>query len=105
MRHELQGPILRRELQGGQEVGEVLLRMGEVHLVQQHDLDGVPMPWSTCPVQRLKELLLVEPLLEGVVVANEILGIAPAGLHFDHRGRRADCAGERPGEAGLAGPS
>ena len=44
VRHDLQVLILRAKLQCGKEVGEVLLRMRQVHLVQQDDLDGVPPP-------------------------------------------------------------
>ena len=95
--------ILHGKLQRGEEVGEVLLRMRQVHLVQQDDLDGVPPSSSAGLVQRLEKLRFVEPLLEGVVVADQILRVPPAGLHLDLGGLRAGGAGERHRQAGLAG--
>src|SRR5690606_13843960 len=54
-------------------------------------------------VERLQEVRRVVVAVEGVVVADEILTIAPAGLHLDDLAATGDGAGEGEREAGLPG--
>ena len=70
---------------GGKEVSEVLLGMGEIHLVEHDDVGTIGVVRTLRAVRVPAETPLVEPPLEGVEMTDEILAIAPPSLDFNQR--------------------
>jgi hypothetical protein len=91
-------------LERGQEVGEELLRAREVDLVEHDQEQPVAAGGRAGPVERLQEVGRVVVAVEGVVVADEVLTVAPAGLHLDDLAAAADGAAKASGRLVLPVP-
>ena len=94
---------MRILLECRQQIGEVLLRMGEVHLVEHHDERQVCKARALRAIERLEELRLVEASLERVEVPDQILSIPPPRLYLDERRTSPESACKRQWQTGLAG--
>ena len=73
----------------------------QVHFIQHDEVWEREVAGLLRPVECLKEFGLVKALFKGVVVTEQIVSVAPTGLHFDKRGGGAD----GPGEGGEEGSS
>ena len=78
--HKIDPTIAFSQFERGQELSEVLLRPRQVHLVKQDYVEPVLVGLGLGAIYRLQRVALVVALLKGVVVAQEIGAISPAGL-------------------------
>src|SRR4051794_27582631 len=75
--------------------------MREVHLVEDHEVWDVLPSGALRSVEGLDERRLGVAALEGVVVAEEILAVAPPGLHLDDVSAALERVGYGHRERGL----
>ena len=101
--HKVDPTIAFSQFERGQELSEVLLRPRQVHLVKQDYVEPVLVGLGLGAIYRLQRVALVVALLKGVVVAQEIGAISPAGLHRDRGANTSHSLGEGSRQARLAG--
>ena len=86
--HDLQVALVDRVFHDREEVGEVVLDPGDVHFVEDHDVDVLRLVGGL--VEANEEVGLVVGLAEVVPVAEDRSPVAPGGLDRDEEGFLTD---------------